>query len=221
MQLSCLPPYTVSTYRHCISGGLLSSQLCKHHPYKSSQPTYPPLTQHSHNEKNELNEASFSNRCTYPDPWNEPSQLFLLSSPTWSPPQCSGLPASTFYRVWRGKRAEHHLGKDLAESHGNLVSFSSQTEACKMQSCDVWHLHRACKKQCDLTCCSSCLFSLQFPFFGSSCTMSVPQLSWAVRPNAFPLHGVQFCLGQCLSGRLLAVLNPHYSCSREEKHLKA
>lgn len=47
--------------RHCISGGLLSSQLCKHCPHKSPQPTHLSLTQHCHNEKNELNESSFPN----------------------------------------------------------------------------------------------------------------------------------------------------------------
>lgn len=127
-------------YRHCISGGLLSSQLWKHSPHRSPQPTHLPLTQHSHNEKNELNESSFSNRCIQPGPWNEPSQLFLLSSPLWNSPQCSGLPASTFSRIWRGKRAEHHLGKDLVESCGNLVSCSSQAKASKLQNCDIWHL---------------------------------------------------------------------------------
>lgn len=59
--------HVVSMYRHFISGGLLSSQLCKHRPHKSPQPTHLPLTQHSHNEK-ELNESSFSNRCTQPGP---------------------------------------------------------------------------------------------------------------------------------------------------------
>lgn len=57
-----------SFHVHMLYFWLLSSQLCKHSPHKSPQPTHLPLTQHSHNEKSELNEPSFSNSCTQPGP---------------------------------------------------------------------------------------------------------------------------------------------------------
>lgn len=135
--------YTASMiYKYCISGGLLFPKPCRHWAHHCPQPIHLPPTQPWPHEKNKsppFLTSVFSQvpEMGYP---TTPHPFFSYLKPT----QCSGLPASTSSRVWRGKRVEHHLGKHLEESLGNLVSCPSLEEARKLQRCDVWQLQIAC-----------------------------------------------------------------------------
>jgi len=48
-----------------------------------------------------------------------------------------------FVWIWRGKRVEHHLGKDLDTSLGNLVPCPPRAGAGKLHGHDGWRLQRA------------------------------------------------------------------------------
>lgn len=180
MELSCLPPYTVCMYRHCISGRMLYSQLCKHCPHKSPQPTQPlwlntptvrmnwmspPFLTGVFSQVPEIRHLSYSSFPLLPETHHSAQGCLHLLFPESGEGRGQSI---IWEKTWVFPKAEYC---------GNLVSSSSQAEASKLQSPDVCHLDRACKKQCGLPCCSSCLFSPQFPFFGSSCKCL--SCSWA------------------------------------------
>lgn len=210
-----------SFHVHMLYFWLLSSQLCKHSPHKSPQPTHLPLTQHSHNEKSELNEPSFSNSCTQPGPWNEPSQLFLLSSPAWNPAQCSGLPASTFSKSGEGKRQSIIWEKTWQSPMETLffVHHRQKPVSCRAVVSGICTEHARSNVICPVAAaaCSPCnSHSLAPPAPCLSCSWAG---HWGLIP--FPSMGCNAVWGSASLARFWLSSTLTGSCPREEKHWKA